>query len=358
MPSPGAAPAPLRRSWNKLVWGGGAALAVLAIVIAGLFWWRGSAKAPAPKDQARILQPDKGQGPPGPVQEKTPPSTVPPSAAPKALGGEGAVYTWQGWLYYLPGVGQPSRKLAPGRGPALSPDGRLVAYLSDKGPAVLDLATGQVAVISSERAIRLPLAWSPQGDYLAFVLATERPEFRQHLYIMRADGSGQREIVSEKFICAPAWAADGQSLFYHDIVNLYQVGITGAILSKRPFTAIGGAADSLTSTDRFVPSPTDPNLAVFSQAVPGSPLFTRVFQEPGTALFAYQVKQGTRQRLTPDNMMATAPVWSRDGRYVYFCGFYDHEHRERERFRLYRVAPDGSGLTATGIRLENVDWAW
>jgi hypothetical protein len=321
-------------------------------------WWPGASKAPTPKDQGRVVQKDKVQEPAKTAPEKTVPPPAPAAAAPRAVGGEGVVYTWQGWLYYLPAVGQPPRKLVQGRGPSLSPDGQRVAYMMDQGAAILDLATGQHTVISTEWGLGAPLVWSPRGDLLAYVIGSDRGGPRRQLYVMRPDGTGRREIVSVNNLYAPYWAADGNSLFCHDLSTLYQVGLKGEILSRTPLDAIGGDPNAFTSTDRFAPSPTDPNLAAFTQSVPGSPLFQQVFQEPGTALFTYNFQQKKFQRLTPMNLMAFKPVWSRDGRYIYFCGFYDWSHRDRDRFRLYRVRPDGSALTATDIRLDNVDWAW
>ena len=38
------------------------------------------------------------------------------------------------------------------------------------------------------------------------------------------------------------------------------------------------------------------------------------------------------------------PVWSRDGRFIYFTGYRDREGRASYPFKIYRIARDGTGL--------------
>jgi Tol biopolymer transport system component len=43
------------------------------------------------------------------------------------------------------------------------------------------------------------------------------------------------------------------------------------------------------------------------------------------------------------------PVWSRDGRFIYFAGYHDREGRAAYPFKIYRIARDGSGLIQTSV---------
>jgi Tol biopolymer transport system component len=56
-------------------------------------------------------------------------------------------------------------------------------------------------------------AWSPDGQWLAFARSTDgRRSF--HVYVMRADGSGVRQITRGRFDEAPAWSPDGRWIAY------------------------------------------------------------------------------------------------------------------------------------------------
>jgi len=56
-------------------------------------------------------------------------------------------------------------------------------------------------------------AWSPDGKWLAFARSTDgRRSF--HVYVMRADGSGVRQLTHGRFDESPAWSPDGRWIAY------------------------------------------------------------------------------------------------------------------------------------------------
>jgi Tol biopolymer transport system component len=212
---------------------------------------------------------------------------------------------------------------------------------------LFDLSDGKNSVLLKANAWINHPRWSPSGDVIAFVLS---PSGRSELHSIRPDGSEHRKIIAAEeqgidSIFNPAWASDGRSIYFQDMTNLIEVTVGGRVRSKTPVGAITGEGEAVTSSDAFVPSPANTKLLAFTRSVPGTPLFERTFGEPNTALFIYDLQTRTRKRITPVEMLALDPIWSRDGRFIYFSGYRDREGRAASPFKIYRIAPDGTGLT-------------
>lgn len=261
------------------------------------------------------------------------------------------------WVYYLAPNSVTPHKLAKGNFPALSHDGKQAAYVTpiDATNAepesvsirVVDIASGKNSGIFAAKAWASHLTWSPKGDWLALTLAYLNG--KRELEVISADGSTQRKIIGggeqgASDIFSSVWAPDGKSIFFQDMENLFQVGLNGRVIAKTPLGVIVGEKESITSSDTFVPSPVDQNLLAYTRSVPGTKLFEREFGEPNTALFIYNLQTKTRKRVTALDLLALDPVWSRDGRYIYFSGYHDREGKAAYPFKIFRINPDGSGL--------------
>lgn len=123
------------------------------------------------------------------------------------------------WLIDQDGSGTPEQVTTGGRAmryaPSWAPDGKRLAFADKDGKLwVLTLAGRKLAEVADERRGGLgDFAWSPDGSWLAYTLTDA--DFMRSIWIWSAaDGRTQR-VTSEIFDeSSPAWDPDGQYLFF------------------------------------------------------------------------------------------------------------------------------------------------
>jgi Tol biopolymer transport system component len=245
-------------------------------------------------------------------------------------------------------------------GPALSPDGSRIAFLSSHDRLSIDLfvadaATGRIQrkLIStaadphfdSLQFIASAGSWDPSGRQLAVAVVREG---RPAIAIINADnGNRVREIalpgVDEAF--HPAWSPDGRRIAFSGLAgglsDLFVVDLSGATVRKLTddaFTDLSPswAPDSrrlVWSTDRFA---TD--LASLRYGKTELATFD-VEQNRATPLFAF------------DGAQHTSPQWARDG-LVYFVSdpdgvpdVYRYDPTTRAASRVTRLMTGVTGIT-------------
>jgi eukaryotic-like serine/threonine-protein kinase len=188
--------------------------------------------------------------------------------------------------------------------PSFSPDGRSIAFLSNRGGA-FDIWVGLVAGGSPVRITNDPNFkahphWSPDGSKISFNRLNESGLW--DIWTVPSLGGTPRKLLSDA--TDSAWSADGASLAYAN----------GSTRTIWMCDASGGNAHQITQ-----PEPkawhTQPALSRDGQSV----AFVRRASGPYGELAAADVASGKVQLLTNDAALALSPVWSVDGKFVYFA---------------------------------------
>ena len=111
--------------------------------------------------------------------------------------------------------------------PSWSPDGKYLAFTSNRlvepGKGQHDVWTINIETKALRRLTRTvslttEVAWSPDGKHIAY--RDESPNGRSTIYLMRANGDAQRELVAaDRFHWrdSPRWSIDSQSVVYLEV---------------------------------------------------------------------------------------------------------------------------------------------
>jgi len=118
---------------------------------------------------------------------------------------------------------------------SFSPDGQTVALCTIMSNGSLEIVTvpaegGDGTQLTDDPAKDFMPAWSPDGKTIAFV--SDRGGL-QYIYLMDADGGNPRRLTTNEFPeLAPAWSPDGSQIAFYsgnnDVTNIYVVGADGS----------------------------------------------------------------------------------------------------------------------------------
>jgi len=146
--------------------------------------------------------------------------------------------------------GPAAKKLVAGNSPVLSPDGTRVAFVSSPRSAngdaadpethlaVIDIASGKVRILKDIPSDKcLDPVWSPDGKWIVFQSRRGGLAWISDLALVKEDGTGfniikKGEEQLKSAFNMPRWARDGRSIFYHDLSNIYRLGLDGVVLGQ------------------------------------------------------------------------------------------------------------------------------
>jgi len=186
--------------------------------------------------------------------------------------------------------------------PALSPDGRSVAFVSNRDGQwdlyVGLIAGGTVVRITNDPNFEARPRWSPDGQRLLYARLNDSGTY--DLWVVPALGGPSRRLVLNG--ADPAWSPDGRSIAYSARGVIWICDATG-------------------ENPRQVTQPESPLShlqPVFSHD--GHRLaFVRRHSGPYGELAILDLKTGSVRTLTRDGALVWSPAWSPDDRFLYFA---------------------------------------
>jgi serine/threonine protein kinase len=208
--------------------------------------------------------------------------------------------------------------------PALSPDGRSVAYISNRdghyNVYVGLVHGGQPVQITHEKAMKCRPSWSPDGSTLAYAQLNDLGSW--DIWEVPALGGSPRKVILNA--ADPSWTPDGRSLVYQNLID-QQIWISGTE-GESAHTLVHGVPYRWETEPRVSPDGQRVALAVRSTGGP--------YGELGIA----DVKTGNVRLLTNDNALALSPAWSPDSRSIYFSS------SRGGTLNIWKIGADGRGL--------------
>jgi|GEM_PF-3039688 len=211
--------------------------------------------------------------------------------------------------------------------PALSPDGKRVAFVSDSDGDneiyVMNVDGSGRKQLTDDQVNDVSPAWSPDGKRLAWVSSLTTPQ----IFVMDADGSDKLQITGQVGQTAdPSWSPDGQRIAFTAFRTPLnpEIAVVDADGANFIFLTNDGAQDQRPSwgkNDRIA----------FESSRAANNFDVWEMQPNGTGL----------TRLTDSASYDGAPAWSDDAKDIAFVS-----NRLGNQSRIWTMSADGTNETA------------
>jgi TolB protein len=248
----------------------------------------------------------------------------------------------EGRIFLMEGEGSVPVQLSDGVNsyhPALSPDGKRVAFVAEGDVFVLDIESGDMKQLT-ERKIGTSFYhpdWSPDGKRIVCI-------HKNNIYIMDSNGENLTQLAGRGGpygpYWPPSWSPDGKSvLFTYWAMTGWEVM---AVDVKSGQTMVLAGFDSDLHVYAYLPCPSPDGRQI---AFVGSPMMIP------NHLYVMDADGGNVKRLTHSLVMDFEPVWSPDGTEIAFRRSFPDEESG-----IYVMNADGSGMRNIGGGTR-VDWS-
>ncbi len=189
--------------------------------------------------------------------------------------------------------------------PALSPDGRSVAFVSNRDGNYNIYVTlihgGNLVEVTHDANMKSRPMWSPDGATLAY--ARLNHSGLPDIWEVPALGGTPRRLILNA--ADPAWSPDGHSIAYENLAD-NSIWVSGASGENARLVA-----SSVKTQWRY----TEPSFSPDGREI----AFIERTNGPYGELEVADLASGKVQQLTNDGALALSPAWSPDSRFIYFA---------------------------------------